>query len=184
MTEREKMTSGQLYNPLDLELLEGRRYARKLTYAFNTQYLRGKERKELLGKLLGSMGQNVFIEPSFRCDYGFNIHLGNNVEINFDCIMLDVCPIHIGNDVKIAPRVCFFAATHPIDPIKRREAGEYGREICIGDNVWIGGNAVINPGVRIGNNVVVASGSVVTKNVPDNVVVGGNPAKMIRTIPV
>lgn len=182
MTEREKMIAGQLYDPRDRELVEGRRNARKLTAVFNQQELTGKERRQLLQKLLGTAGEHLFIEPTFRCDYGYNIHTGRNVEINFDCIMLDVCEIHIGDDCKIAPRVCLFTATHPIDPIKRRDAGEFGRPIRIGNNVWIGGNAVINPGVTIGDNVVIASGSIVTKSLPSNVVAGGNPAKILRHI--
>lgn len=176
------MIAGELYQAGDAELVAGHKNAKKLTHTFNTLELSGSEKKDLLKKLFGEMGEKIYIEPTFRCDYGYNIFLGNNVEINYDCIMLDVCPIHIGNHVKIAPRVCLFTATHPIDPTERREAGEFGRPIFIGDNVWIGGNAVINPGVHIGENVVVASGSVVTKDVPDNVIVGGNPAKIIRNI--
>lgn len=182
MTEREKMVAGQMYHPGDPELVEGRKNARRLTSRFNNHDLSGKQRRELLHELLGTAKEHVFIEPTFRCDYGYNIHIGRNVEINFDCIMLDVCEIHIGDYCKIAPRVCLFTATHPIDPTERREAGEFGRPIHIGNNVWIGGNAVINPGVTIGDNVVIASGSVVTKSLPPNVVAGGNPAQILRYI--
>lgn len=182
MTEREKMTQGALYSALDEELIAGRRYARQLTAKFNNTVLSGNEKKVLLHSLFGSAGSKLHIEPTFRCDYGYNIHIGENVEINFDCIMLDSCEIRIGDNCKIAPRVCLFTATHPIDPIERRDAGEFGRPITIGNNVWIGGNSVINPGVCIGDNVVVASGSVVTKSLPKNVVAGGSPAKIIREI--
>lgn len=122
----------------------------------------------------------AYIEPTFRCDYGYNIFLGNNFFANFDCVMLDVCPIRIGDNCMLAPGVHIYTATHPIDPVARNSGAELGKPVTIGNNVWIGGRAVINPGVTIGDNVVVASGAVVTKGVPDNVVVGGNPARIIK----
>lgn len=124
----------------------------------------------------------AYIEPTFRCDYGYNIFLGNNFFANFDCVMLDVCPIRIGDNCMLAPGVHIYTATHPIDPVARNSGAELGKPVTIGNNVWIGGRAVINPGVTIGDNVVVASGAVVTKDVPDNVVVGGNPARIIKKL--
>ncbi len=125
----------------------------------------------------------MYIEPAFRCDYGSNIFVGENFYANFDCVILDVCRVTIGDDCLLGPRVSIFTATHPVDPVLRRSGLEYGKPVRIGDNVWIGGNAVINPGVRLGNNVVVASGAVVVKDVPDNVVVGGNPARILKKCP-
>ena len=183
MTEREKMVRGELYSPADEELFAIRQRARRLTRQYNltTEGEWGK-RDALLRELCGKVGKNAFVEPTFRCDYGVNITVGDNFYANFDCVFLDVCPITIGDNCMLAPRVCIFAATHPLDPTARNSGRELGKPVTIGDNVWIGGGAVINPGVTIGNNVVVASGAVVTKDVPDNVVVGGNPAKIIKTI--
>ena len=177
------MINGELYLASDPVLVKEREHARKLTRLFNqtveTDY---ENRDELLKKLFGTTGESIYIEPNFRCDYGYNIHVGENFYANFDCIILDVCPVHIGKNCFMAPGVHIYTATHPIDPIERVSGAEYGKSVTIGDNVWIGGHSVINPGVTIGNNVVVASGSVVTKNVPDNVVVGGNPARIIKKI--
>lgn len=139
-------------------------------------------RQELLLELLGSTGNYFYIEPTFRCDYGYNIHIGENFYANFDCVMLDVCEIRIGDNCFLAPGVHIYTATHPLNAQERISGAEYGKPVTIGDNVWIGGRAVINPGVKIGNNSVIASGAVVTKDVQDNVVVGGNPAKIIKHI--
>lgn len=122
------------------------------------------------------------IQPSFRCGYGYNIHLGEHFFANYDCIMLDVCEIRIGEHCMLGPSVHIYTAMHPLHPLERASGLEYGKPVVIGNHVWIGGGAIINPGVRIGNNVVVASGAVVTKNVPDNVVVGGNPAVISKEI--
>lgn len=183
MTEREKMLAGELYSSADKELREEFIRARKLTRLFNkTTEEEVDYRRKLLKELFGGIGENLYIEPTFKCDYGSNIYVGENFYANFDCIILDVCEVRIGNNCMMAPRVCIYTATHPIDPIERISGYEYGKPVNIGDNVWIGGSSVINPGVTIGNNVVVASGSVVVKDVPDNVVVGGNPAKVIKEI--
>ncbi|MFJ7935109.1 maltose acetyltransferase domain-containing protein [Sporosarcina sp. NPDC096371] len=184
-TEKEKMVAGELYRPSDLELTKGRENARRLTRLFNEKLETAhSERTSLLQELFGSTGQNVYVEPSLRCDYGFNIHVGDNFYANFDSVFLDVCEIRIGDNCMIAPGVHIYTATHPLDPAERNSGIEYGKPVSIGDNVWIGGRAVINPGVTIGNNVVVASGAVVIKDVPDNVVVGGNPARVIKEIAV
>lgn len=182
-TEKEKMLNGELYNAADPELLRERTNARRLTRLFNESLETDEcKRTELLKQLFGSTGKDLTIEPTFRCDYGYNIHVGENFFANFDCVFLDVCEIQIGDNCLIAPGVHIYTAAHPLNTNERISGAEYGKSVNIGDNVWIGGRAVINPGVNIGNNVVIASGAVVTKDVPDNVVVGGNPAKIIKRI--
>lgn len=184
-TEKEKMLNGELYNAGDTELVNERLNARRLTRLYNQSLeTDNNKRTKLLKELFGSTGENLFIEPTFHCDYGYNIHVGENFYANFDCVFLDVCEIRIGANCFIAPGVHIYTATHPLNPIERISGAEYGKPVSIGDNVWIGGRAVINPGVNIGNNVVIASGAVVTKDVPDNVVVAGNPAKIIKQIEV
>lgn len=185
LTEKEKMAAGELYLSGDKELVQNRVEAQELIYQYN--YTRGYEeehRKEILKLLLGSADETTTIMPTFRCDYGFHIHVGKNFYANFDCVMLDVCEIRIGDNCMFGPGVHIYTATHPLEPAERNSGLEYGKPVIIGDNVWIGGRAVINPGVVIGNNVVVASGSVVTKSVPDNVVIGGNPARILKAIEV
>jgi maltose O-acetyltransferase len=182
-TEKEKMLSGELYQAADVELVKDRLNARRLTRLFNQSIETDDEqRKELLTELFGSTGNNYYVEPSFRCDYGYNIHVGENFYANFDCVFLDVCEIRIGDNCFIAPGVHIYTATHPIEAQERISGAEFGKPVTLGNNVWIGGRAVINPGVKIGNNVVIASGAVVTKDVPDNVVVGGIPARVIKQI--
>ncbi|WML26922.1 sugar O-acetyltransferase [Neobacillus sp. OS1-33] len=184
-TEKEKMVNGELYNAADPELVKERLNAQGLTRLFNqTLETDVYKRTELLKELFGTTGKSLYIEPTFRCDYGYNIHLGENFYANYDCVFLDVCEIRIGDNCFIAPGVHIYTATHPLNPTERVSGAEYGIPVNIGHNVWLGGRAVINPGVNIGNNVVVASGAVVTKDIPDNVVVGGNPAKVIKHIEV
>jgi len=184
-TEKEKMLAGEMYVANDPQLVQERLNARRLTRLYNQTLETDLEgRKAILRELLGSMGGDIYIEPPFRCDYGYNIHVGENFYANFDCVFLDVCEIRIGDNCMIAPGVHIYTATHPLDPTARNSGREFGKPVRIGHNVWIGGLAVINPGVTIGNNVVIASGAVVTKDVPDNVVVGGNPARVIKEIEV
>ncbi|TXK68919.1 sugar O-acetyltransferase [Paenibacillus sp. N3.4] len=182
-TEKEKMLQGELYMASDSELVAGRENARRLVRLYNqtteTEY---EKRTELIKELFGSTGSSFFVEPNFRCDYGYNIHVGENFYANFNCTILDVCEVTIGDNCFIAPNVQIYTATHPIHPTLRNTGAEYGKPIKIGHNVWIGGGAIINPGVTIGDNVVIASGAVVTKDVADHVIVGGNPAKVIRAI--
>ncbi|MFM2484333.1 sugar O-acetyltransferase [Celerinatantimonas yamalensis] len=183
MSEREKMLVGELYDPTDGELMELRLNARLLTEKLNTTSVSNNgQRIELLKKLLGSTGKNIFVESVFNCDYGCNIHVGENFYANFGCVILDVAEVHIGNNCMLAPQVGIYTATHPLDPFERNCGLELAKPINIGDNCWIGGRAVINPGVTLGDNVVVASGAVVTKSFGNNVVVGGNPAKVIKEI--
>lgn len=182
-TEKEKMLHGERYHAGDPELVKDRLNARRLTRLFNQSLeTDDTQRSELLKEMFGSTGKNLYIEPAFRCDYGFNIHVGENFYANFDCVFLDVCEIRIGDNCFIAPGVHIYTATHPLNAEERISGVEYGIPVTIGHNVWIGGRAIINPGVKIGNNVVIASGAVVTKDVPDNVVVGGSPAKIIKQI--
>lgn len=183
MTERELMVSGALYKADDKELVELRLNARRLTRLFNaTTEEELDKRRELLGQLLGSMGKGAYIEPTFRCDYGCNIHVGDCFYANFDCVILDVAPVHMGSHVFLAPGVGIYTAGHPIDAGVRNEELEFGKPITIGDDVWIGGNVTINPGVTIGSDVVIGSGSVVTKDIPSHVVAAGNPCRVIRSI--
>jgi maltose O-acetyltransferase len=182
-TEKVKMLSGELYQAADPELVSDRLNARRLTRLFNQSLEADLDlRKELLKELFGSTGNNCYVEPSFRCDYGYNIHVGENFYANFDCVFLDVCEIRIGDNCLLAPGVHIYTAAHPLEARERISGAEFGKPVTIGHNVWIGGRAVINPGVKIGNNAVIASGAVVTKDVPDNAVVGGSPAKVIKHI--
>lgn len=183
LSEKEKMIAGYLYYSPDPELVQDRLKARELTRLFNNSLeTESAKRTELLKQLFGSTGESICIEPSFRCDYGYNIHVGENFYANFNCVFLDVCPIRFGNNCMLAPGVQIYTATHPLDPETRNSGKEFAKEIIIGDNVWIGGGAIINPGVKIGNNVVIGSGAVVTKDIPDNMLAVGNPAKAIKKI--
>lgn len=183
MTEKEKMLAGKLYSAEDEELSALRRKARNLCWQYNqTNEDQKPLRRSILDELIGSKGKNPNIKPSFRCDYGFNISVGDNFYANYDCIILDIAPVKIGDNVMFGPRVCIYAAGHPLDPEIRAGGLEFGRPVTIGSNVWIGGNTVINPGVTIGNNVVIGSGSVVTKDIPDNVIAVGNPCRVLRSI--
>ncbi|GEN89645.1 maltose acetyltransferase domain-containing protein [Oceanobacillus sojae] len=182
-TEKEKMLCGELCDAAEPELHGERQYARKMTRLFNDSHEEdGNIRSALLKNIFGATGNNLSVRPPFRCDYGYNIHVGENFYANYDCVFLDVCEIRIGDNCFIAPGVHIYTASHPLDAEERISGAEYGIPVSIGHNVWIGGRSVINPGVTIGNNVVIASGSIVIKDVPDNVLVGGNPAKLIKRI--
>ncbi len=183
MREKERMLSGNLYMANDKELKADRKKSRMLTRLFNNTTEEQKEyRTKLLKDLFEKTGDNLYIEPPFRCDYGCNISVGNNFYANYDCIILDVCKVDIGENVFFAPRVCVYTAAHPIDAEVRNTDLEFGKPVRIGNSVWVGGSTVINPGVTIGNNVVIGSGSVVTKDIPDNVIAAGNPCRVIRKI--
>ena len=158
MTEKEKMLAGELYCAIDEELGREHNRAQNILMKFNNSP--DENRSKILKSLFGSTGENFFA--------------------NYDCIILDVCKVTIGDNCMLAPRVCIYTATHPLDAETRISGLEYGKPVTIGNNVWLGGSSVILPGVTIGNNVVVAAGAVVVKDVPDNVVVGGNPAKIIE----
>lgn len=181
MTEKQKMLAGEGYFAFDEELVKDRNRCRRITRLYNsTTENETKEREEILRELFGSVGENVYIEPDFKCDYGYNIHVGKNFYANFNCIFLDICKIKIGDNAMFAPNVQIYTAYHPIDAKTRISGLEYGAPITIGDNVWIGGGAIITPGVTIGDNVVIGAGSVVTKDIPSNTVAVGNPCKVIK----
>ncbi|MDE6357871.1 MAG: sugar O-acetyltransferase [Eubacteriales bacterium] len=183
MTEREKMIAEMLYEPRDKELVALSLKAKKMTKEFNNSEPEEIEKREkILKELFGATGNSIYIEPNFECDYGFNIYVGENFYANFNCVMLDVAEIKIGKNCMIAPNVSLYTATHPINPTERMTGLEFGKGITIGDNCWLGGNSVILPGVKLGDNVVVGAGAVVTKSFGDNVVLGGNPAKVIKNI--
>ncbi len=183
MTEKEKMLTGQLYNAGDPVLSAEREKTRLLVQRINNlNENHKKERIKLMYELLDKSGNDLWIEPPFFCDYGYNIHLGNNVYMNYNCCILDAMEVNIGNNTMLGPSVQVYTSTHPMDIKTRSEMLEYAKPIHIGNDVWIGGGAIICPGVRIGNGVVVGAGAVVTKDIPDHVFVAGNPAKLIRTI--
>lgn len=183
MNEKENMLLGQIYNAQDKQLLKERKRAKELCFKFNnTNPSNYKRRTNIIKRIVGSVGANCWIEQSFWCDYGYNIHIGDNFYSNHNLTILDVNKVIIGNNVLIGPNCSIYCATHPIEPNRRLRQEEYGRPITIGDNVWIGGNTVILPGVTIGKNSVIGSGSVVTKDIPDNVVAVGNPCKVIKNI--
>lgn len=182
MSQEERMLAGRLYIMKD-ELPAAQKRARRLVRAFNATTEEQTERREaLLGELFGSWGKGGYVEPPFRCDYGSHIHIGEGFYANYDCIIIDVCPVHIGNNVFFGPRVGVYTAGHPIDAEVRNRLLEFGAPITIGDNVWVGGNALITPGVTIGDNTVIGAGSVVTKDIPANVIAVGNPCRVVRPI--
>ena len=183
MTEKEKMLSEKMYDPLDPELVEERRKARILFQEINLLNDNEKQKRDkLFYTLLQNAEEGLWIEPPFYCDYGYNIKAGKNLFMNFNCCILDVAEVKIGDNCMMGPNVQIYTATHPLEADKRNSGREFAKRIIIGDNVWIGGHAIINPGVTIGNGVVIGSGSVVTKSFPDNVFIGGNPAKIIQPI--
>ncbi|MBE6072524.1 MAG: sugar O-acetyltransferase [Clostridium butyricum] len=183
MNQKERMLAGLPYKAWLDGLSEERLDLRLKIHKFNSCSPDKKdEMKTMIKDILGKSGNEVFIEPPFHCDYGKNIEVGENFYANFNCVILDVGKVKIGNNVMFAPNVSLYTAGHPIHPKSRNSGYEYGIEITIGDNVWLGGNVVVNPGVHIGNNVVIGSGSVVTKDIPDNVIAAGNPCRVIREI--
>jgi maltose O-acetyltransferase len=181
-TEREKMLVGELYDPLDPELVAARGRARDLCQALNaTPEAAHEARRRILCDLFGRGGDTVWMQPPFFCDYGSNIELGERVFFNFNCVVLDVCPVRIGSFTQFGPAVQIYTATHPLDAARRR-LEEYGKAIEIGADVWVGGGAIILPGVRIGSRAVIGAGSVVTRDVPDDVLAAGNPCRVVRGI--
>ncbi len=183
MTEKEKMIAGKPYLANDDTLFNERQQAKELIFDFNA--LRPSEiekRNQILKKLLGETGENFFFEPPFRCDYGYNITVGDNFYSNYNLVILDCARVSIGDNVMIAPNVGIYTAGHPIHGTPRNAGLEHALPITIGNNVWIGGHVVILPGVTIGENSVIGSGSVVVKDIAPNVVAVGNPCTAIKTI--
>lgn len=180
MTEKERMLAGKLYQvdkALRAEDMRKWKLVRQINHSTEPE-----EVKALFQELLGSVGEDFWIQPDFYCDYGSHIHIGRNFYANYGCVMLDVCDITIGDNVFLAPRVCIYTATHPIDAGVRNSGLEYGKPVTIGSSVWIGGSTVINPGVTVGDNVVIGSGSVVTRDIPSGVIAVGNPCRVLRPI--
>ena len=181
-TERSKMLAGDLYDPLDPELVAGRERARNLCQALNaTREAEQDARRRILTQLFAEGGDSVWMQPPFFCDYGTNIFLGERVFFNFNCVVLDVCPIHIGDYTLFGPAVQIYTPMHPFNAAQRRKE-EFGKPVEIGSDVWVGGGAIILPGVRIGSRAVIGAGSVVTRDVPDGVFAAGNPCRVIREI--
>jgi maltose O-acetyltransferase len=181
-SEHQKMLAGELYDPTDPELLLGRRRARDLCRALNsTREDEGRERRQLCMELFGSGGEKVWIEPPFFCDYGSNISLGAKCFFNYNCVILDVCQVDIGQHTLFGPAVQIYTATHPLDAELRRSQ-EFGKPIEIGSDVWVGGGAIICPGVRIGSRSVIGAGSVVTRDIPEGVFAAGNPCRVLRQV--
>lgn len=182
-TEKEKMLAGELYNALDAELSEERLRARMLIKELNDSEEGEKEkRKRLLSELLPNSGVNLWLQPPFFCDYGTNLFIGDNVFFNFNCVVLDVMRVQIGNRTMFGPSVQIYAATHPLSAKERATGLEYGRPVIIGEDVWVGGGVVICPGVKIGDRSVIGAGSVVTRDIPSDVFAAGNPCRVIRGI--
>lgn len=182
-SEKEKMLEGALYNVLDKELVKERTSCRLLLKDLNaSREDQPKERSKIIKQLLPNAAKSVWIQPPFYCDYGYNIQIGKKVFFNFNCVILDVMPVTIGDRSLIGPNVQIYTATHPLHYKERATGLEKAKPITIGNDVWIGGNAVICPGVTIGDRTVIGAGSVVTKNIPPDVFAAGNPCKIIRKI--
>jgi maltose O-acetyltransferase len=182
-TEKEKMLLGELYNAADPQLVMERRRARNLLKVFNDSLDEEQEkRRQILTELLGALGENISIEPPFFCDYGSNIYLGNGVYFNFNCIVLDVARVDIGNNVLFGPNVQIYTATHPIEYEERQAGLELGKPIKIGSDVWVGGSVIVGPGVTIGDRSVIGAGSVVVKDIPKGVFAAGNPCKVVHSL--
>ncbi len=182
-SEKEKMLAGELYHVLDAELTAERTRARWLLRWLNeTPPDQPEERARIIRQLIGRAGARVTIEPPFYCDYGSNITLGDDVFFNFNCVILDVMPVEIGSRVLFGPGVQVYAATHPLQAAARQTGLEYGRAVSIGNDVWVGGGAIICPGVRIGDGTVIGAGSVVTRDIPEGVLAVGNPCRVQRQL--
>eukprot|EP00744_Colponema_vietnamica_P016111 GILI01022590.1.p1 GENE.GILI01022590.1~~GILI01022590.1.p1 ORF type:complete len:195 (-),score=25.40 GILI01022590.1:91-675(-) len=181
-TEKEKMLAGEPYFANEEQLVAERLACRYSLRTLNNSISNTDEWRQAVTKLAPNAHPGAHLEPPFYCDYGYNLYLGKNFYCNFNCTILDVNKVTIGDNCMLAPNVQIYTAGHPVDAERRISGEEFGLEIKIGDNVWIGGGAIICPGVTIGNNTVIGAGSVVTKSLPDNVVAVGNPAKVLRVI--
>jgi maltose O-acetyltransferase len=181
-TEKEKMLAGELYDPLDAVLVRERKRARDLLLSLNqTREAEVDIRREIIAALLGQES-DVWIQPPFFCDYGTNISLGSKVFFNFNCVVLDVARVTIGDRTLLGPAVQVYAATHLLSAEARRSGLELGRPVTIGSDVWVGGGAIICPGVTIGDGAVIGAGSVVTRSIPAGVFAAGNPCRVIRSL--
>jgi maltose O-acetyltransferase len=182
-TEKEKMLDGELYIALDPELSQERTQTRLLTQKLNdSREDEPEKRLEILKKLIPNAGSELWIQPPFYCDYGQNIIIGDKVFFNFNCVVLDVTYVTIGSRTLFGPNVQIYTATHPMDPVIRASGVESAKPITIGEDVWVGGSAIICPGVTIGNRTIIGAGSVVTRDIPDDVFAAGNPCRVIRSL--
>ena len=181
-SEREKMLAGELYDPLDAELAEARARARDLCLDLNaTREAQREERRRILKELLGAGGDTAWIQPPFFCDYGSNIRLGTRVFFNFNCVVLDVCEVTIGDYTLFGPGVQILTPMHPLDAQLRRTQ-EFGKPVTIGADVWVGGGALILAGVRIGSGAIIGAGSVVTRDIPERTLAVGNPCRVVKAL--
>lgn len=184
MTEKEKQQAGELYNANDKELVAERVKAKKLCFEFNAiEYNDYQKKERLLNRLVALRGENTWIEANFFCDYGFNIVMGDNFYSNHNLVILDCAEVVFGDNVYVGPNCGFYTAGHPLDYRIRNQGLEYAKPIKVGSNVWIGGNVCVMPGVTIGDNVVIAGGSVVTEDIPSGVLAAGNPCKPVKELP-
>ncbi|SDF92969.1 maltose O-acetyltransferase [Halorubrum xinjiangense] len=181
--EKERMLAGEAYDPRDPELRRERERARDRCRRYNeTAQTETDRRERLLRELFGEVRGDATVLPPFHCDYGYNVGVGDRFFANCGCVFLDVAPVAFGENCMLGPGVHVYTATHPIDPDERAAGREFGDPVTIGDDVWIGGRAVLTPGVSVGDGAVVAAGAVVVDDVPARTVVGGNPAEVIREI--
>ena len=181
MSERQKMISGLPYDPGDAELQADQSAAKQWMARYNAAMgASPAERRDLLRQKMGEVGEGAIIRPPFHCDYGYNIRLGRGVFMNFNCVILDICEVEIGDQTQVGPGVQILTADHPRDAAQRAEGIEFGKPVTIGRNVWIGGGAIILPGVTIGNDAVIGAGAVVTRDVPEGATAVGNPARVKR----
>ncbi|MBV6738218.1 sugar O-acetyltransferase [Priestia megaterium] len=177
------MKTGKMYNDLDPDIVAFREKTVFKTNEYNQSFgLSSGVRQKILEELLGSIGKNVHFEPTLRCEFGVNIHIGDDFYANFDCVLLDAGGITIGNNVLFGPRVGLYTANHAFDAEERRNGGCFAKPIKVGNNVWVGAGVHIMPGVTIGDNTIIGSGSIVTSNIPSNVIATGSPCKVLREI--
>ena len=182
-SEKEKMLAGELYISTGAELAHAHVRAQRILASFNTTPADADDdRRALLRELFASVGGDTVLKPTFRCDYGFNVTVGARTFINYDCVFLDCNRITVGDEVQIAPGVHIYTATHPFDALQRRAGFEQALPVTIGNGVWLGGGAIVCPGVTIGADTVVGAGSVVTRDLPPNVVAVGNPCRVLRSL--
>ena len=179
----EKMLAGEMYNDTAPEMIEARRNAVRLAKEYNESYEKSQEEREaILRRMMKSVGQNVHLEPEFRCEFGCNITIGDHFWANLDCVMLDCAEIIIGDHVLFGPRMGIYTANHAVDAWERINGACYAKPVKIGNNVWVGAGVHITPGVTIGDNTIIGAGSVVTKDIPANVIAAGVPCRVIREI--
>ena len=183
MTEKEKMLAGELYDPLDAELAADRQRTRLLIQELNaTREDEPEARRATLASLIPQAGQDLWLQPPFYCDYGYNMILGDRVFFNFNCTVLDVTYVRIGSRTLFGPHVQLYTATHPLDHVERASGREFAKPITIGEDVWVGGGAIVCPGVSVGDRTIIGAGSVVTRDIPADVFAAGNPCRVVRTL--